>query len=93
MALSYVLGGALLSLGIFFIFINYARQITNFIHRKQEGYNWSSPKPLVGPLLVIVGSYALPINISDWIFLVLLLDPDTLLVIVSIPYMLVKAVR
>ena len=44
------------------------------------------PGPVVGPALVVVGYLVLPVEFSKWIFLVIVLDPDTVITVLSIPY-------
>jgi len=90
MSVSYLLGGALAVYGLLIIAINYIRQISNFTNKNKEDYQWSSPKPIIGPLCLILGYFILPVEFSKWIFWVLLLDPDTLMIIISIPYLLVR---
>ncbi len=85
---TYFLGAALLLFGSFIIFSNYIRQITNFNNRNKENAQWSSPTPLVGPMFIILGYSVLPFEFSNLIFLVMILDPDTLIAILSIPYLI-----
>jgi len=85
--LRYGLGIASLLCGALIILASYVRQISNFKNRHNEKGQWSSPAPFFGPLLVIVGYSVLPIEFSSWIFLVVVLDPDTVLTILSIPYL------
>ena len=89
--LRYLFGGALLLLGILIVITNYVRQISNYRNRKENDH-WSSPAPLVGPLFIIVGYATLPIEFSKWIFLAILLDPDTVVTVIGLPH-LVKALR
>jgi len=90
--LRYVFGVALLLFGSFIILTNYARQISNYRNSKKENGRWSSPAPLIGPLFVIVGYSILPLEFSSWIFLVIVLDPDTVITILGLPH-LIKALR
>ena len=90
--LKYLFGGALLLSGLLIVFASYVRQITNFRNRKKENRQWSSPAPFVGPLFIIVGYSALPFEFSGWLFLVLVLDPDTVITILSLPH-LIKELR
>ena len=91
-SLKFLFGSALLLFGIFIIFTSYVRHITNHRNRNKKDAPYSSPAPIVGPLFVIVGYTALPFEFSNWIFLVILLDPDTLITLVGLPY-LIKAFR
>jgi hypothetical protein len=87
--LRLVFASALLLFGLFIVITNYVRQIANFRNRKGH---WSSPAPIVGPLFIIVGYSALPFEFSNWIFLAVVLDPDTVITVISLPY-LIKAFR
>jgi hypothetical protein len=89
--LRLVLASALLLFGLFIVITNYVRQIANFRNGKKEGH-WSSPAPIVGPLFIIVGYSALPFEFSNWIFLAVVLDPDTVITVISLPY-LIRALR
>lgn len=90
---NYIPGGAFLLLGFLIIFSSYVRQVTNFRNRNNENGQWSSPVPFMGPVLVVVGYWLLPIAFSRWIFLVIVLDPDTMVVLLSIPYLIIKGLR
>ncbi len=83
--LNNMLGAALLISGIFIISTSYIRQFTNFKNRHKENASWSSPTPFVGPVFVITGFIMLPLVPSNWIFIVIILDPDTVISIVSLP--------
>lgn len=78
--------------GALIVLASYMRQISNFKNRHKENATWSSPVPFFGPLFVIVGYFVLPIEFTAWIFLVVALDPDTVVTVVSIPY-LIKGLR
>jgi hypothetical protein len=79
---SYVPGTVFLLIGSLIMFAKYVRQISNYRNRNKQGRRWSSPVPFIGPVLVILGNFALPI----------VFDPDTVVTILSIPY-LFKALR
>lgn len=89
--LRYLFGGALLLFGAFVVVTNYVRQISNIRKSKISG-RWSSPAPIVGPLFFIVGYAALPVEFSKWVFLVIVIDPDTVITVLALPA-LVKALR
>jgi len=80
------LGFSSLLLGLFIIFSNYARQLTNFRNRNKENAKHSSIAPLFGPLFIIVGYSMLPFEFSNFVFFVIVVDPDTVIAILSIPY-------
>ncbi len=89
---SYLLGGAFLLCGSLIVLASYVRQISNFRNRNKADGQWSSPAPFIGPLLIIVGYAALPVEFSSWIFLAIVLDPDTVITILSLPH-LIKGLR
>ena len=90
--LKHLMGSAFVLFGLFIVVSNYIRQVSNYRNSKKENGKWSSPAPFVGPLFIIVGYAALPFEFSAWIFLAILLDPDTLLMIFGLKY-LIKAFR
>jgi len=79
--------GALLVVGALIICAGYVRQIMNFRNRHKKDGSWSSPAPFIGPILVIVGYSGLPVEFSKWIFLVIVLDPDTMVTVLSLRYL------
>ena len=89
--LRYLFAGALILFGLFIVIANYVRLITNYRNRKKDGH-WSSPAPIIGPLFVIIGYSVLPLEFSNWIFLAVILDPDTVITVIGLPH-LVKALR
>lgn len=89
--LRYLFAGTLLLFGLFIVVTNYVRLITNYRNRKKDGH-WSSPAPIVGPLSIIVAYSALPFEFSNWIFLAIILDPDTVITVIGLPH-LIKAFR
>lgn len=90
--LSYFIGGVFLLFGTLIVLASYVRQVTNFRNRDKQSGRWSSPVPFIGPVLIIVGYSALPIEFSKWVFLVIVLDPNTVFTVLSIPY-LIKGLR
>ncbi len=89
--LRYMLGGVLLLFGLLIIVTNYARQVSNFRNRNKDG-GWSSPAPILGPMFVIVGYATLPVEFSNWVLLAAVLDPDTIILLGSLPH-LIRALR
>ena len=88
-----ILGGALVFMGLVIVGGNYYRQVLNFKNRKNKDRGWSSPMPFVGPLFVIMGYSMLPIDFEAWVIWIVVLDPDTILTIVSLPYLLIAFFR
>lgn len=89
--LRLVLGSALLLFGLFIVITNYVRQIANTRNRTNEG-RWSSPVPFFGPLFIIAGYWVFPIEFSNWVFLAVVLDPDTVLTTIGLPHF-IKSLR
>lgn len=81
-----IAGSFFLLFGIFIILSNYIRQIKNYQNQNKEDAKYSSPAPFVGPVFVIIGYSALPLEFSNLIFFIIVLDPDTLLILFSLPY-------
>lgn len=92
--LRYVLGSTCLTAGSLIIFASYMRQIANYRSRNKEDRQWSSPVPFIGPVLVILGYFLLPIEFSNWIFLVIVLDPDTVITFYehSLPFSIIAGI-
>lgn len=88
----YLLGAVFLLFGVSIVSASYVRQIANYRNRSKKDYRWSSPAPFIGPMFTILGYFTMPIEFSSWILLVIVLDPDTMLVVVSFPF-LVRAQR
>jgi len=82
------LGGLLLLSGLYVIGCSYIRQLRNYRNRNRRGYSWSSPVPFVGPLLAVIGWVILPTNLSAWVLLVFVVDPDTVVFALSLPVLL-----
>ena len=88
--LTAILGGGLLLFGLFVIFCSYSRQIQNFRNRGRANAPWSSPAPFIGPIFVLVGLTMMSVSLPAWSLLLFVLDPDTVIVIVSLPALVVK---
>ncbi len=83
--LRYILGSLIALFGLCVITLNYVRQIKNFRHGRQGTGDWSSPAPLLGPCAVLLGSLVLPLHLGWWVLIAFLADPDTIIVLVSLP--------
>ena len=88
----YILGSVFLLAGSFIVLANYVRKIANYRNRNSEDRSWSSPAPFIGPVFIILGHLTLPIEFSKWVFLAVIVDPDTVIVVLSISS-LFKALR
>ena len=91
--LENILGAVLILLGILIISGNYHRQIMNFINRHKKDRGWSSPAPFVGPLFIIMGYSMLPFDFWAGLLWIIVLDPDTVLTIGSLPYLFIAFFR
>jgi hypothetical protein len=80
-----IIGLALTLLGIFIIFAAYIRQISNYRFRKTGQGKHSSPAPFIGPIFTIVGLSLLQFDLPGWIWILFLIDPDTILTLISMP--------
>ena len=90
----YILGSLLILLGLYLITLNYIRLIKNLQRSRRPGIgNWSSPMPIVGPLMVLLGSVVLPLHFSWWVLIAFLVDPDTILFVISLPYLVLSFIR
>jgi hypothetical protein len=88
--LKAIFGGGLLLFGLFVIFCSYSRQIQNFRNRGRANTPWSSPAPFIGPIFVLVGLTMMSVDLPAWSLLLFVADPDTVIVVVSLPALLVK---
>ena len=91
--LTYFFGATFLLYGTVIVFASYVRQISNFRNRNKQNAQWSSSVPFMGPLLIIAGYSILPVVFSKWIFLIIVLDPDTVLTLLGIPYIIKELIK
>ena len=83
--LTTILGLVLTAFGGFIIVSSYVRQIHNYKVRKTGVGKHSSPAPFVGPIFVIVGLTLMSVKLSGWVWLLFLIDPDTVVIVLSLP--------
>jgi hypothetical protein len=89
----WIVGVVLCLFGVYVACLNWIA-IFFSIRNKRRGIAKSySQGPLFGPLSGYLGLKALPIHKSPWVWLVLLLDPSTWVVAVSLPYLFRVAYR
>ncbi len=91
--LQTILGLGLLLFGLFIIVCSYIRQVQNHKNRNNPEASYSSPAPFIGPILVIVGLTLVSVELSPWMLLLFLLDPDTVLIVVGLIWLLFKGKR
>ena len=84
----YIIGYVLIALGCFVILTNYARHFENYLNKKKKIHKWSSPAPFFGPIFIILGYLILPIVFNFKIFWIFLLDIDTVMIILGIPFLI-----
>jgi hypothetical protein len=80
-----VFGLVLTLFGIFIIVAAYIRQINNYKFGKTGQGKHSSPAPFIGPIFMIVGISLMQFELSGWIWMLFLLDPDTIVTLISLP--------
>jgi len=83
-----VIGFALALFGFFIISTAYVRQFNNYKFRKTGQGRHSSPAPFVGPIFTIVGLALMQIDLPGWIWLLFLMDPDSLIIILGLPLLI-----
>jgi hypothetical protein len=86
--IKWILSLAFISFGVFIIVAAYIRQIGNYKNRRTRGGKCSSPAPFIGPIFVMVGLTWLSVDLSAWLLLLFLLDPDTVVVVLGLPWLL-----
>ncbi len=91
--LRYILGSLFVLFGLYGITLSYIRQITNYRHIRQGIDSWSSPTPFLGPLAILIGSLVLPLQFGWWILFVFLVDPDTIIALISLPPLIRDIIR
>ncbi|MEE8472387.1 MAG: ADP-ribosylglycohydrolase family protein [Dehalococcoidia bacterium] len=82
-----ILGGLVVLLGLSVIAMSYIRQIRNILNSRRGTGGWSSPAPLVGPVLVVLGGWLLPLHFGWWVLIAFLVDPDTVIVLIGLPWL------
>jgi uncharacterized membrane protein HdeD (DUF308 family) len=81
----WVSAGLLSFIAIYMVVLGFVRQIHNLRESRKENSCWSSPTPLIGTV-AFLGAWALaPTSFPSWGLLFLLLDIDTLIVLISLP--------
>lgn len=87
----WVLGSVLCLLGLYVAGLNWAALVINIRNKRQGIAKRYSQGPVIGPLLGYLGLRTLPTQKSFWVWLVLLVDPSTWVVLVSLPYLFRQA--
>lgn len=82
----WIIGPVLCLGGLYVAGLNWAGLVLNISNRKRGIPKRYSQGPVLGPLLGYLGLNALPIQKSPWIWLVLLIDPSTWIVLFAIPF-------
>jgi len=84
-----IIGGIIVLFGVITICLNYAYIGMSQINRKKGIDRHHSTIPFLGSLTTLIGLVILPVKTNIFIvFLVLFIDPGTLSLIISIPYLL-----
>jgi hypothetical protein len=83
--LSLTIGVCFLIAGISIVACNYLYLWMNYGNRKRNINNFNSLIPLFGALFLLVGSFMLLIKFRIYFLLVFVLDPGTLILLLSMP--------
>ena len=84
-AIRWISSGLLFTIAIYMMGLGFVRQIHNLRESKKENGNWSSPTPIIGTV-AFLGAWTLaPPSFPSWVLLFLLLDIDTLIVLMTLP--------
>jgi UDP-N-acetylmuramyl pentapeptide phosphotransferase/UDP-N-acetylglucosamine-1-phosphate transferase len=85
---SWASGGALLLLGGYISVFGFARQIINSRNRAKGIDRYISGTPPMGPLFFFFGWYVSPLAWSNWALLIFIVEVDTAMIAIFIPYAL-----
>jgi uncharacterized membrane protein YkvA (DUF1232 family) len=91
--LSFILGALLIVYGSCLLVLNFLRQLNNYRNRKNKRNGWSSPAPLIAPIIIVLGYFVLPIDFNPIVLIVFLLDADTVLLFLGIPVLLFQLLK
>ena len=76
-------------LGIYIVAMNCYAQLQNYRNKKRGIEKFISPLPFIGPILICFGYNLFGLPFNGLIFLVFLLDPGTLITIISLPWLFI----
>jgi len=88
-----IIGAIFIFYGSLIILQNYTRQFNNAKNAKMKNGKHSSAAPFIGPIGIILGFLIFPVKFSPLIFLVFVIDPDTVLIVKSIPFLIKEFIR
>ena len=87
-AIRWISAGLFFTIAIYIMGLGFIRQIHNLRESRKENGSWSSPTPIIGTV-TFLGAWALaPTSFPSWVLLFLLLDIDTLIVLITLPIFL-----
>jgi hypothetical protein len=89
----WILGAVFCLFGVYVACLNWAALFLSIRNARRGIGKRYSQGPVFGPLSGYLGLTALPIHKSPWVWLVLLLDPSTLVLAVSLPYLFREGYR
>ena len=77
--------GLVLIIAIYMMVLGFVRQVHNLRESRNENGKWSSPTPIIGTATFLGAWVLVPTSLPSWGFLFLLLDLDTLILLISLP--------
>ena len=86
---SWASGGALLLLGGYISVFGFARQIINARNQAKGVDRYISGTPPMGPLFFLFGWYVSPLAWSNWALLIFVVEVDTAMMAIFLPYALI----
>ncbi|MEM9158064.1 MAG: hypothetical protein AAGB46_03370 [Verrucomicrobiota bacterium] len=88
--IQWVMGGALIALGLWISSFSILRMAKNSRRRKVGDSRHVSGLPFAGPLFFLLGYRVLPVDFSMLAFLIFLIDWDTSLLLIFVPIAFAK---
>ena len=89
----WILGSVLFLFGAYVAVCNWAALFLNTRNKKRGILKRYSQGPVIGPVGMYLGLKAFPIEKPPWIWAVLLLDPSTWVVVVSLAFLIQEGYR
>ena len=83
-----IIGLGLLAFGSFVIVCSYIGQVQNYKNRDNLNASYSSPAPFIGPILAVLGLTLMSVELSPWMLLLFVFDPDTVMVVTGLIWLL-----
>lgn len=77
-------------MGSYVVALGYYRVLHNYKEAKKENGQWSSPTPIVGSIMFLLGYLLLPFEHSPWILLIILVDIETAFFLLLLTFATIK---